>query len=168
MVSGLACPRGTNGPTSINNSKYMCIESVPNLAPPSCPTQFQFGNPIDLAALEKREHEIDFSTGDGLLRLERFYVNQYQGWEFAVPRQLINYDLPPSQNSACYWASYGSSVVKNYCFKYMNYQSAARTVSLSLRSSDGGRFLFRKSGNNYVAINNHSAKIQPYSQNGYA
>jgi RHS repeat-associated protein len=173
MDSFPTCPKGVQQYRSGVNGELLCKKKIANTSPPSCPAKFEFGNPIDVATLEKREHEIDFVTGDGLLTLERFYVSQYEGWHFGVPRQLIDYDLPVSyladpsmiQNSACYRPAQGTSKDANFCFKYV---SGGRQLSKVLRGSDGSQLFFRKSGDDFVATNNYSGKFQAYNQNGYS
>ncbi len=46
------------------------------------------GNPIDFATGEKTEHVVDYQSADGLLRVERRYINQYQGWVNERPLAL--------------------------------------------------------------------------------
>lgn len=38
------------------------------------------GNPIDVFSGVKEEHEIDYESANGLLRVERHYLDQYTGW----------------------------------------------------------------------------------------
>lgn len=155
---------------------YYCILAETKITPPveACPNKPPvFGNPIDTANLEKREHEIDYSTGDGLLKVERFYVSQNEGWAFAVPSSLIDLsgdtdDQILQQNAHCYSGGYKDSngEYHAYCFSYIN-RNFPRQITI--KSSSGGKLFFNKATNGeLIKTNNYAGKLIPFNQNGYA
>jgi RHS repeat-associated protein len=160
----------------IRNGAY-CIKTNIQVSPPpeTCPvvagkdqegSQFQFGNPVDAATLEKREHEIDYSTADGLLKLERFYVSQFQGWQFAVPSHLI--DLSPDEgqqtSSSCYSASYRIGAErKSLCFEYMGSGSQKQVM---IKTGKNNIYYFNKDTNgNLTGTNLYAGKLIKLSDN---
>jgi RHS repeat-associated protein len=74
-----SCPNGFIGP--VDNDSYTCVK----VEKKSCPTD---GNPINIGTGEKFEQEIDFSTADDVLKIERVYVNQFANWTFNAPYKL--------------------------------------------------------------------------------
>lgn len=79
-----ACPPNfssrVTGPT--NDRKMDCVL----VEPQSCPAD---GNPINIGTGYKFEYEVDFSTADGFLKLERRYVNQFAGWIIEEPNRVV-------------------------------------------------------------------------------
>jgi hypothetical protein len=78
------CPSGFGGQSSgpATNRTVVCSKTETH----SCPAS---GNPINIASLCKFEHEIDYATVDGVLTVERRYIDQRSGWSFdAAPRLL--------------------------------------------------------------------------------
>ncbi len=47
------------------------------------------GNPINIGTGYKFEHEVDYSTVDGFLKIERRYISQFAGWVIDEPNQLV-------------------------------------------------------------------------------
>lgn len=83
--SGWICPknfeRQQTGPG--DNMLLSCVYTEKK----SCSVE---GNPIKVGTGEKIEYAVDFSTADGLLTLERRYVNQWSGWKIDEPPQLTD------------------------------------------------------------------------------
>ncbi len=46
------------------------------------------GNPLDVFSGEKTEYDVDYRSANGMLTVERQYLNQYSGWVNAVPRAI--------------------------------------------------------------------------------
>jgi RHS repeat-associated protein len=82
------CPAGYtsqySGPTS---DRTMVCEKRETL---SCENpKDNVGNPINIATGCKTEREVDYATADGFLRVERRYLDQYNGWALdTLPRLL--------------------------------------------------------------------------------
>jgi RHS repeat-associated protein len=135
--------------------------------PESCP--LQFGNPIDAATSEKREHEIDYSTADGLLKLERFYISQFQGWQFAVPSELV--DLSPGEGQAkpgsCYSGTYRlNAETRSYCFEYIQNPVAAQQQVVIKTAKNNNFYTFNKSANgSLTGTNVYAGKLTKLPDN---
>lgn len=154
----------SNGNYAIFKGSY-CLKEEPQILPPqeSCEktTPPKFGNPVDPITKTKSEHEIDFSTADGVLRLERFYVDQFQGWRFAVPSYLNDLTGNSDTNSqpGCYMSA-------THCFQYT---TNGVSPQITIRSTDGSRLVFKNnSSGGFDASNNYSGKLIAYNQDGYA
>ncbi len=65
----------------IGNAYYECVKTELQ----ACPAD---GNPINIGTGEKFESEIDFSTADGFLNVERNYINQFSNWSFDSPESI--------------------------------------------------------------------------------
>jgi len=145
-----------------------CIKRIALLSSPpqSCP--LKFGNPIDAATSQKREHEIDYSTADGVLKLERFYVNQFQGWQFAVPSQLI--DLSPSEGQSrpgsCYSATYRlSTESRTHCFEYKPNPVSSQQQVL-IKTGKNNLYTFNKNANgSLIGTNSYTGTLVKLTDN---
>ncbi len=80
----LSCPDTLSGRTTgqAPNQTFECL----TIEPESCPAD---GNPINIGTGDKFEEETDFSTPDGLLKIQRFYMSQHRGWNFRPGYKLI-------------------------------------------------------------------------------
>ena len=74
-----SCPDEFVGPT--RSDSFTCVK----VEKKSCAAD---GNPINIGTGDKFEQEVDFSTADGLLKIERVYVNQFSNWTFNSPYKL--------------------------------------------------------------------------------
>ncbi len=80
---GFSASGVSDGPNSVQVS---CVKSeVPSLQ--CSPT---VGNPIQIYNGVKTEYEVDFSTADGLMALERQYMGQATGWHFPGDMRLMD------------------------------------------------------------------------------
>lgn len=79
--------------------------------PSSCP---KTGNPINIGTGTKEETEIDFQTQDGILKIERRYVDQYKGWSLDKPAS-ISYIEPNANTTRA--VENAKEAVKNACKK---------------------------------------------------
>jgi RHS repeat-associated protein len=65
-----------------NNGVMSCVYN--EVESNACPV----GNPIDIATGIKYEQELDYTSADGVLKVERFYINQNTGWVIDPPITL--------------------------------------------------------------------------------
>ncbi|WP_198300909.1 RHS repeat-associated core domain-containing protein [Cellvibrio sp. PSBB006] len=70
------------------------------------------GNPINVGTAEKIEHEIDYVSADGLLKLERRYLNQNAGWRIEEPDHLV--DVPVGSTAPMPRLINNSSILSDY------------------------------------------------------
>ena len=80
------CPKGysaqTEGPTDDRTMECVKVENE------EC-DDLKEGNPINITTGNKSELEIDYSSADGLLNIERRFINQNNGWTIdEVPRLI--------------------------------------------------------------------------------
>ncbi len=66
------------------------------------------GNPINVATQCKLEHEVDYATADGLLRVERSYTNQRGGWVFDTLPTLL--EVPTGTNVSAEGVLFGAKL----------------------------------------------------------
>jgi RHS repeat-associated protein len=171
------CPNGFNlryqyeSPDhSIKNGAY-CIKEIVDLRSPpeSCPVEL--GNPVDVLTRQKREHEIDYATADGILKLERFYVNQFVGWQYAAPSKLVDSTFDDvSGPGSCYAGSLivNGTTRKSHCFQYIqNPESTDKLVTI--KTGKNNQYIFKKdSSNNFTGTNSYTGQLTKLTSSEYA
>lgn len=99
ILSAHSCPE--NHSDVITESAGNQVHSCLLVEEKSCPSD---GNPINIGTGEKFEKEVDFSSADGSLTLERVYINQASGWKIDLADSLTT--LQPGERIATgseYW-----------------------------------------------------------------
>ncbi|RYY74106.1 MAG: RHS repeat protein [Gammaproteobacteria bacterium] len=143
-------------PSNSNNALYWCpLQEVQEPSPENCSVAApNVGNPVNVASRDKHETEIDFSTADGVLQLERNYLNQREGWTFGTASKLI--DLTGRQtykqcfSGFTYVAVYDSTtkrgklVKRPYCHSYE--KNLVNEVFVQGSNSSRVRFLEQSTG----------------------
>ncbi|MBK8186222.1 MAG: RHS repeat protein [Cellvibrio sp.] len=140
--------------------------------PQSCDTTIpQLGNPIS-ATEQKQEHDVDYSTADGNLQIERFYKNQETGWQFAIPSQMINLNSSV-ENAHCYAGVYMQPLTTveqvasaiPFCFKYT---SSKLTNMKIIRAPNGVKLTFNlATSDKFIATNNYAGNLVSNNQYGW-
>ncbi len=101
-------------------------------------------NPIDPGTGDKYEQETDYSTADGLLRVERVYVNQRQGWRFDREPQLVDMTGRHPTNacmpSVVSYLQGSVDVPTSYCYEYTSPSGNNTEVDVVFPSGNRIRF----------------------------
>jgi YD repeat-containing protein len=107
-------------------------------------------NPVNASSGDKHQHEVDFVSDDGLLRAERTYVNQYEGWIFdSVPRLADMTGRSTVRTCFSGIANYrvdDVEIPKAYCNAYISPSGLNNEVDVILNNGNRIRFIETSSG----------------------
>lgn len=117
------------------------------------------GNPIDPITFKKQERVVDYASSDGVLKLERFYIDQRQGWRIGSPSRL--FDLSSQKPvEHCYAGTLKiDGEIERHCFRYISQTGEQNKVYIY--AENGSKQSFTKiSGSLFQPGNPHVGKLE--------
>lgn len=100
---GRFCPEGfslVSRPLSSRSYETTCVLMEPD-------TNECEGDPIMVYSGEKFEHEVDFVSADGVLKLQRIFKDQYSGWDLGLPPETLFDTFSPNFQHAAKGVFFG-------------------------------------------------------------